>query len=119
MKKVLEAADKGRIAVETHYKYSNERSIDAPLLQNVVESMVNNKMKPIKASIQSIEARSTNNKKMKNVQPQASRKTSKRDSKKSLKEQRGAWPISKAPRYKRKRNPIVTVHSYAHDLTEG
>jgi hypothetical protein len=53
MKKVLEAADKGRIAVETHYKYSNERSIDAPLLQNVVESMVNNKMNPINSIYQS------------------------------------------------------------------
>lgn len=93
MKKVMEAVNKGRLADDTHYKYSNERSIDAPLLNNVVESMVNKKMNPIKASIQSIKAR-TNNKKMKNVQPQASRKTSKRDSKKSLKEQRGAQPIS-------------------------
>ena len=53
MKKVLEAADKGRIAVETHYKYSNERSIDAPLLQNVVESRVSNKMNPINSIYQS------------------------------------------------------------------
>ena len=53
MKKVLDAADRGRIAVETQYKYSNERSIDAPLLQNVVESMVNNKMNPINSIYQS------------------------------------------------------------------
>ncbi len=78
MKKAMEAVNKGRLADDTYCKYSGERSLDAPLLQNVVESMVNNKMKPIKASIQSIEARSTNNKKMKNVQPQASRKTSKK-----------------------------------------
>ena len=89
MKKAMEAVNKGRLADDTYCKYSGERSFDAPLLQNVVESMVNNKMKPIKASIQSIEARS-NDKKMKNVQLLASRKTSKRDSKKSLKEQRGA-----------------------------
>ena len=103
MKKAMEAVNKGRLADDTYCKYSGERSFDAPLLQNVVESMVNNKMKPIKASIQSIEARSTNNKKMKNVQPQASRKTSKRDSKKSLKEQRGAQPISKGAALKKKK----------------
>ena len=106
MKKAMEAVNKGRLADDTYCKYSSERSLDTPLLQNVVESMVNNKMKPIKASIQSIEACSTNNKKMKNVQPQASRKTSKRDSRKSLKEQRGAQPISSGAALQKKKKSI-------------
>ena len=103
MKKVMEAVDKGRTADDTLYKYSKERSADTPLLRNVVETVVNKKMNTIKASVQSIAARTNNNNKMKNVQPQDSRKTSKRDSKKSLKEQRGAQPTSKGAALQKKK----------------
>jgi len=103
MKKVMEAVDKGRTADDTLYKYSNERSADTPLLRNVVETMVNKKMNTIKASAQSIAARTNNNNKMKNVQPQVSMKTSKRDRKKSLKEQRGAQPTSKGAALQKKK----------------
>jgi hypothetical protein len=103
MKKVMEAVDKGRTADDTLYKYSNERSANTPLLRNVVETMVNKKMNTIKASVQLIATRTNNNNEMKNVQQQVSMKTSKRDRKKSLKEQRGAQPFSKGAASQKKK----------------